>query len=129
MDLPGGSCSFWVEDNPDWPEDPSSIDIILNRSDDLIWSDYSAEMSGRTYRDIEGFRCFLVAVIWDAPGGEWWIDLEVWEWEELPIRHQVELFVLSSSGPLVVVGLAGGAAMSVIGVAIVVMRKWPGKKE
>ena len=69
VDLPGGSCSFWVEDNPDWPENPSSIDIYLNRSDDLVRSNYRAEMSERTYRDIEGFRCFLVAVISDARSG------------------------------------------------------------
>jgi hypothetical protein len=124
VNLPGGSYTIWVEDHTYWPDETRNIIVSLNASGDILWGEITDE---KMFRDIEGARCFIVGIFDDVPAGEYLIDIDVFSVHWTVMTGTLEIFVLTTPGSLVLYGLVGGATMAVVGTAILVWRKWPGK--
>ena len=128
MEFPPGALTIWIEDHPSWPEDPWKIVVSLRRGeDDSFWGDVPDK---RKYRDIAGVQCFLVTKLNDVfPEGEWSIRIQLMDWDSGGKKDRVNLYVQSSLGAPVIVGLVCGTIVAVVGAFILVKRKWEENKK
>lgn len=122
--LPAGRYTVWLEDHPAWP-DLMSIRVTMegleeNNQGYIVVGNIPDTMK---YREVEGIRCFMVAIFNELPANLWEIIVEFNQLNIAEEDRQAILFVLSTPGPWVVAGLAIGTVAVVIGITIVEMRR------
>lgn len=122
--LDRGSVTVWLEEHYTWHWDLEEFRVILLQEDERYTGEVPKET---TWRDIEGVRCFMVALFPGITEGDYEVALELFDWMGVDSSDEVALFVLTSRGPMVTMGLAAGTVMTVLGVAAVTRKHWPSR--